>query len=452
MILLIYLLKLVTCTTLFYGYYFFFLRNKRMHQYNRFYILASVTLSIMLPLIKLPLLSAGNEELAITKTLQSIAFGGWEHEIVITAKHGFLNSLITAQNIIIFIYVTGVLLAIYPVIRSLAYIKSLSLNHTAQELENIWFYDTAEPGTPFSFFNTVFWNNNISIETEEGQQIFRHELYHITQKHSYDILFMQLACSLLWFNPFCYLLNKELKAIHEFLADEYAASGTDKHQYAELLVMQAISPKQIFISNQFFYNQIKRRITMILQNNNTRYSYIRKAMAVPVVLLMFCACSLKNKDEAMVQSLPEAKLQALPKETNNVSEKKDSSVITLPKEVGNLSKDTARQYNQLFTKVEIEPSYPKGSTGWMQYLNKTFRYPMEAQNKEIQGTVIVQFIVDKEGNVSNVEAVKGTSEGGLREEAIRVIKNSGKWLPAVQNGRKVTCYKKQPITFKLEAE
>lgn len=371
----------------------------------------------MLPLIKLPLLSASNEELAITKTLQSIAFGGWEHEIVITAKHGFLNSLITAQNIIVFIYVTGLLLAIYPVIRSLAYIKSLSVKHTAQELENIWFYDTAEPGTPFSFFNTVFWNNNISIVTEKGQQIFRHELYHIKQKHSYDILFMQLACSLLWFNPFFFLLNKELKVIHEFLADEYAASGTDKHQYAELLVMQAISPKQIFITNQFFYNQIKRRITMILQNNNTRYSYIRKAMAVPVVLLMFCACSLKNKDEAI--------LQPVKKQVTN--------------------------YDATFTKVEIEASFPGGAVPWMKYLNKNFKYPQEAQENEVQGTVLIQFVVEKDGHLSDIHAIS-SGDLSLSKEALRMITQSGKWEPARQNGKIVRSYKIQPITFKLERE
>jgi protein TonB len=109
-------------------------------------------------------------------------------------------------------------------------------------------------------------------------------------------------------------------------------------------------------------------------------------------------------------------------------------------------------YDEIFTKVEIESNYPGGSSAWMRYLNKTFRYPQEAQENEIQGTVVVQFIVDKEGNVSDVEAVSGPTNGGLRDEAIRVIKKSGRWDPAIQNGRKVKSYKKQPITFKLEAE
>ena len=109
-------------------------------------------------------------------------------------------------------------------------------------------------------------------------------------------------------------------------------------------------------------------------------------------------------------------------------------------------------YDKTFTKVEIESEYPGGPAAWLRYLNKNFRYPDDAVNNEIQGTVVVQFIVDKEGNVSDVTAISGPDQGGLREEAVRVIKKSGKWTPAVQNGRQVKSYKKQPIVFKLEAQ
>ena len=136
---------------------------------------------------------------------------------------------------------------------------------------------------------------------------------------------------------------------------------------------------------------------------------------------------------------------------------KDEGIVAPPvsdagKGVIEAPKKDETNYDEIFTKVEIESSYPGGTGAWMRYLNKTFRYPQEAQDDGVQGTIVVQFIVDKEGNVSEVEAVSGPSTGGLREEAIRVIKKSGKWEPAVQNGRKVKSYKKQPITFKLEAE
>lgn len=113
-------------------------------------------------------------------------------------------------------------------------------------------------------------------------------------------------------------------------------------------------------------------------------------------------------------------------------------------------KKEEEDWDKTFTKVEIESDFPGGQSAWIRYLTKTLVYPQEAQDNEIQGQVIVQFIVDKEGNVSDVEAISGPNE--LRGEAVRVIKKSGKWTPAVQNGRQVKSYKKQPITFRLESQ
>ena len=109
-------------------------------------------------------------------------------------------------------------------------------------------------------------------------------------------------------------------------------------------------------------------------------------------------------------------------------------------------------YDKTFVSVQIESSYPGGMPAWQRYLNKNLRFPEEAVNNEIQGTVVVQFIVDKEGNVSDVQAIGGPDNGGLRDEAVRVIKKSGKWTPAIQNGRQVRSYKKQPITFRIDGQ
>lgn len=133
---------------------------------------------------------------------------------------------------------------------------------------------------------------------------------------------------------------------------------------------------------------------------------------------------------------------------------KDEGIVAPPvddgKGVVEAPKKDEEDYDKTFTKVEIESDYPGGTSAWARYLNKSLRYPQEAIDNEIQGTVVVQFIVDKEGNVSDVEAVSGPNE--LRDEAVRVIKKSGKWTPAIQNGRQVKSYKKQPIVFRLETE
>jgi len=105
-----------------------------------------------------------------------------------------------------------------------------------------------------------------------------------------------------------------------------------------------------------------------------------------------------------------------------------------------------------FVPVEVEASFPGGLQAWARFLNKNLRYPEDAIDVGIQGTVMVQFIVDKDGNVSDVEAIGGPEKGGLREEAVRVIKKSGKWTPALQNGRYVKAFRRQPVTFQPAQE
>jgi protein TonB len=151
-----------------------------------------------------------------------------------------------------------------------------------------------------------------------------------------------------------------------------------------------------------------------------------------------------------VEKLEETKIG-----TMNQEGQKDEGIVAPPVEDGGKGvveapKKDDEDWDKTFTKVEIESEYPGGAAAWQRYLNRNLRYPQEAIDNEVQGAVVVQFIVDREGNVSDVEAISGPQE--LRSEAVRVIKKSGKWTPAVQNGRQVKSYKKQPIVFRLESE
>jgi protein TonB len=111
--------------------------------------------------------------------------------------------------------------------------------------------------------------------------------------------------------------------------------------------------------------------------------------------------------------------------------------------------DTSKD-DRTFVKLEVEASYPGGDTAWIRFLNHTLHYPDDAVNNEIKGKVWVQFIVHADGMVTDVQAISGPTQGGLREEAVRVVKASGKWVPGMQNGRIVRSYKKIPIEFRLE--
>jgi protein TonB len=134
---------------------------------------------------------------------------------------------------------------------------------------------------------------------------------------------------------------------------------------------------------------------------------------------------------------------------------KDEGIVAPPVEDGDRGvieapKKEEEDWKKVFTKVEIESEYPGGPSAWQRFLKRNLGFPQEAIDNQIQGPVVVQFIVDTEGNVSNVVAISGPEE--LRPEAIRVIKKSGKWTPAIQNGRQVKSYKTQSILFRLDTE
>jgi periplasmic protein TonB len=110
------------------------------------------------------------------------------------------------------------------------------------------------------------------------------------------------------------------------------------------------------------------------------------------------------------------------------------------------NKDSA-YYDRTFTKVEIEASFPGGGNAWLQFLHEHLFYPGKAVRQKVEGTVIVQFVVDKDGNVSDMIALTG--DDILREAALKALANTPKWIPAIRDGRKVKSYKKQPVVFKL---
>lgn len=165
---------------------------------------------------------------------------------------------------------------------------------------------------------------------------------------------------------------------------------------------------------------------------------------------------VKDEEVKEEEKPPEVeKLEDTKIDVTNQEGVKDEGIVAPPVEdagkgVVEAPKKVEEDWDKTFTKVEIESEYPGGAAAWQRYLNRNLRYPQDAIDNEIQGTVVVQFIVDKEGMVSDVDAISGPKE--LRDEAVRVIKKSGKWTPAVQNGRQVKSYKKQPIVFRLESQ
>lgn len=290
---LLYLGKVMLCSGILLGYYWLFLRNRRFHHYNRFYLQATLLFSVVLPFIRIPVWNKPQNRVnqVMYQTLEVLTVNYGEEE-GLQAGPGRLAKLITLENMLYLVYGVGIMVLLWTLVRSLLYIKKISRKYPFERIGELKFFTTREPNTPFSFFRSIFWNNDLAFNSRDGQQIFRHELFHVQQKHSTDIILTEIVTAFFWFNPFFHLLKKELKAIHEFLADQYAISDSDRYAYAELLVLQTLKAKQGSITNHFFQNHINRRITMITNKQSTRISYRSRLMALPVLAIVFCTVAL----------------------------------------------------------------------------------------------------------------------------------------------------------------
>jgi N-acetylmuramoyl-L-alanine amidase len=290
---LLYLGKVMLCSGILLGYYWLFLRNKRFHHYNRFFLQVTLLVSVVLPFFRIPVLNkpqdAVNQAVYQTINVLTVNYG---EEDGLGAGPSRMAQWFTLENAGYLLYAVGVLVLLCMLVKSLLYIRRISKKYSFERISGLKFFTTREPGTPFSFFRSIFWSHELPFNSHDGQQIFRHELFHVQQKHSTDIILTELVTALFWFNPFFHLLKRELKAIHEFLADQYAISNNDRYAYAELLVMQTLKANHIPITNHFFQNHIKRRITMITNKQSTRYSYGSRLMALPVLALLFCSIAL----------------------------------------------------------------------------------------------------------------------------------------------------------------
>jgi TonB-dependent SusC/RagA subfamily outer membrane receptor len=287
-----YLLKVIICSGILCGYYFLALRNKAFHRWNRFFLLASVVLALAVPLMKINIFqNPDSEKGTMIQMLQTISYGD---EVVIEySRSGFhMNS----ENLagLSYVLISAVFLAIFMI--AFYKITRLKKKYPETKIEDISFINTNAKGTPFSFFNAIFWNNAIDLHSRSGQQIFNHEIAHVKEKHSYDKIFMNIVLIIFWINPFFWLIRKELFMIHEFIADQEALEDNDLNAFAEM-ILQTVYPGQNFsLTNTFFYSPLKRRILMLTKNKNPKVNYLSRLLVLPLAAIVFFAFTLKVKN------------------------------------------------------------------------------------------------------------------------------------------------------------
>lgn len=432
-VLLTYLSKVIICSAVLYGYYHIALRNNRFHQWNRYYLVLITLISLLTPLLRIPLPGQAQESSRVLSYTARIV--DLRETVIPPANPG-----ISSGTIINTLYIIVIALLLTRILVSIFRIKSLIRRSQVQDIPPYRFVKNKDIKAPFSFFNYIFWDHQTSLNSPEGQQIFKHELVHLHEKHSADKLFMELVTAVCWINPFFHLIKRELALVHEFLADKKAA-GEEIANYAQTILQMAFQSKQFSITNDFFHPPIKRRILMLTQFHTPRFSYLRRIMVLPLAVFIFCSLAfVADKRPSAIQALT-ATTSVAPAPVPAVAIVTDTTPV----------KKAAKTKDNVYTFVEQPPSFQGGEEALAKYLSKNIRYPKAAVDKNIAGIVFVQFVVDEEGYIKDARTVGKNPGFGLVEEGLRVVKAMPQWIPGKHQGKTVAVQFNLPIRFVLDA-
>lgn len=290
-----YLAKVVLVSALLFAYYRLFLRNRIFHQYNRYYLLGATVASLVLPVVHVPVpdaLSLAEPSPALVQAFHAVTPGRWTEpeggSVLTDTGRPDMRVWIAA------VYGLAILVLLVATYRQLMHLRRLPRKYPRQRLGDIELFMTREPGSPFSFLNRLFWNADIDLDSRPGRRIFLHEWYHIRQRHTLDLLWLKAVLVFFWVNPFFYLIYREMRTIHEFLADRYAAADGDRYEYAELLVWHSVRDRAFSMLHPFFQSSIKRRISMLTQFRSSRPGYWSRVMVLPVAFVLLCAFAVRR--------------------------------------------------------------------------------------------------------------------------------------------------------------
>lgn len=273
-----YILKSVCYSGILLVYYWLFLRNKRLHVFNRWYLLSATVLSLVLPLMHFNLPGLHLPHNVSAYQLLDVVQGKGEEELIVQKA----VSILTWQNTLKVLYL--MLVGFMAVMLSLQLLWLHKLKRRGvQSLQNGYLLVITDSSkAPFSFFNLLFWNSSMDMGTEEGKRILQHELLHIRQWHTLDKLLLQSVLMFFWFNPFYWLLQKELSLVHEFIADEGAIENRDTELFARMLLQEYCGKMYPDIVLPFF-SSTKRRLFMLTQSNKPRFATMRRLMVLPLL-------------------------------------------------------------------------------------------------------------------------------------------------------------------------
>lgn len=490
-----YLLKVNVAFVLFYAFYRLFFYKDTFFKLRRAILLAFFGLALFYPLLNIQDWVRQQEPIADVIYMYSAMLPEATAKADAAASVDWYGWLLGSLG---FIY-WGIVAFLCG--RFLVQLSSiLWLAHTSERvvIHETPVYALRKAAGPFSFFRMVFLHPE-SHSDKETDEILTHECTHVSQWHSIDVILSEMMCMACWFNPFVWLLKREVRHNLEYLADNTVIqSGYDSKSYQYHLLGLAHHQSVTTLYNSFNVLHLKNRIMMMNKKRSPGIVRTKYLIFIPLVgILMLLSnieavarLTVRLANEATVSNAMVTATGILVDETGQpligasvvvkggkertITDRKGTFSLEVPanailrcsyqgresQEVLaadmtnnthlSLSSKSREMNEQVFTVVEKMPSFPGGDAELLKYIATNIKYPKESQDNGEQGRVICSFIVGRDGSVNNPEVLRGVTPL-LNEEAVRVINTMPRWNPGMQRGRAVAVKYTVPITFRLKS-
>jgi len=394
--------------------YLLLFQKDKSFVFNRFYLLSATIFSLILPGIKLEFTPLVAQDIIPVVYLDDITFNN-------VGDAGFLS-----VNWVLIIYGLISTILLLSILYKVVAIKKITGNKIIRP--DYQLVEITNSKHAFTFLHTIYMGDQINPQYKNV--ILKHELTHVHQHHSLDILFLEIVSAIFWINPLFRLIRNLAETNHEFLADQNASVDTSSTSYIGALSSSVLSQLNYSLELQFYSSNIMKRINMLKTSkpNIMKVKHFTPLLLITVLIIVFSCENI----ESQLDDLDD--MQAANKITKLI-ESSGSRSITSPN-------------GEVFDMVEDQPMPPNGMTAFYEWVGANLKYPDEAQRAGIEGRVFVQFIVDKDGNLTNILTLKGIGNG-CDQEAMDLLAKSPKWTPGKQKGKEVLVRMILPITFKL---
>jgi hypothetical protein len=293
-----FVIKSAICLIVLYGFYHFFLRNIKVFDFNRFYLLFSLLFALVIPLITIQV----KLDLPVDSNFQGLSniTGSFIQAEEITANpiHNltFLDLLVVVYSIVSTILLVRFAINIYKIIR-LIRISSIVPNLNTK----LVLID--KKTLPYSFFRYIFVNR---LDYENGKiekELIIHEQTHCLYYHSVDILLIELFNIILWFNPLLWLFRKAIQLNHEFIADNEVLTNHGLNDYQNTLLNLVFRNNSTYLASSFNYSLTKKRLIMMTKNNSLNKAIYRKIAAIPLFLILTITLTFSQETKQKVNTM-----------------------------------------------------------------------------------------------------------------------------------------------------